>query len=219
MSEKAPRRLSGDEFDILESTLSSDVVTDAKLQTIVRLGRLAVSELKRRRAAENKPATPQSDELLPELTPKQKSVAILLAGGVTRRSVIAAELGFNPKTYDSHRMAIMHRLGLESEVQLAHLLLSRGAISCGCPAALRDAVPSVFPTLSMMGQHLIDDILVITEQPIGQWRIHSTAGGKLLDGVCEYLAWNTTRDELMKSQKRVATKTAELLKISRRVRQ
>ncbi len=57
--------------------------------------------------------------LRPRLTPREREIAQLLAEGKTNWC-IATILGISAKTVETHRGNVMHKLGLESIVELVH---------------------------------------------------------------------------------------------------
>lgn len=59
------------------------------------------------------------------LTPRQKEVAIGIAEGKTNRE-IAADLGLDVSTIDSHRAAIYRALRVHNAVLLTHEAIRRG---------------------------------------------------------------------------------------------
>jgi DNA-binding NarL/FixJ family response regulator len=67
-----------------------------------------------------------SEETL--LAPRQFQVAKMLAVGKTNRE-IADELEINVKTVDSHRGAILNRLGLRNNAELARHALRAGWVT------------------------------------------------------------------------------------------
>lgn len=63
----------------------------------------------------------------PELTERERQVAIRIARGSTNRE-ISDELGFSLKTYDTHRQHILKKLALRHNVELCLLAVKRGYI-------------------------------------------------------------------------------------------
>ena len=59
---------------------------------------------------------------LAELTDREREVADLLAAGKNTKQ-IAAELQVSPKTIEHHRPRILEKLGVETVVELTHLML------------------------------------------------------------------------------------------------
>ena len=57
-------------------------------------------------------------KLYETLTTRERQIAKMLAFGLTCRA-IADDLGIGPKTIDTHRMAIMKKLGLKNTTELA----------------------------------------------------------------------------------------------------
>jgi DNA-binding NarL/FixJ family response regulator len=74
--------------------------------------------------------TPRAEEELPPgapLTPREREVLQLLAGGKTNREVAAA-LGIGLKTVETHRMNLMAKLGLHSVVDLVRYAIRNGIV-------------------------------------------------------------------------------------------
>lgn len=69
-----------------------------------------------------------SAELLPELTPREREVAIALACGESRAEIMS-KLGIGGKTYDTHRAHVMTKLGCNNAVELCLLAIRRGAVT------------------------------------------------------------------------------------------
>jgi DNA-binding NarL/FixJ family response regulator len=65
---------------------------------------------------------------VPTLTPREREIAQLLAEGKTNWCV-ATMLGISVKTVETHRGNIMHKLGLESIVELVHYALRHRLVS------------------------------------------------------------------------------------------
>ena len=65
---------------------------------------------------------------LDRLTPREREVLRLVAEGHTNRE-IAALLGVSPKTVDTHRTNVMHKLDLHDAPGLTRFALRRGLIS------------------------------------------------------------------------------------------
>jgi len=59
------------------------------------------------------------------LTRRERQIAELVCAG-RGRGEVAELLGFNPKTFDTHRLRLMHKLNVRNEVQLVRLALQRG---------------------------------------------------------------------------------------------
>lgn len=62
-------------------------------------------------------ATPQLDELIAKLTPRQLEIVELLARGCTRRQ-IAALLSISPETVKTHTDKIYRKLEAENRIQV-----------------------------------------------------------------------------------------------------
>ena len=72
------------------------------------------------------------DDLLARLTPRQRQIVPHLANGCSTKA-IAADLGLSKRTVDSHRAALMMRLGLSDLAGLIRLALRKGLISLDPP--------------------------------------------------------------------------------------
>lgn len=70
-------------------------------------------------------ATPQ--QRLERLTPREREVLTLVAGGLTNRD-IGARLGISPRTVESHRESLMKKLSLRSVAELTRFALQSGLI-------------------------------------------------------------------------------------------
>lgn len=55
------------------------------------------------------------------LTPREREILDAVASGLATK-VIAKRLALSPRTVDVHRSRIMHKLQIESPLQLAHFL-------------------------------------------------------------------------------------------------
>jgi DNA-binding NarL/FixJ family response regulator len=62
------------------------------------------------------------------LTPRQRDVLQLLAGGKSIKE-IAAMLGLSPRTVEDHKYRMMETLGLENNVELVRFALEHGLVS------------------------------------------------------------------------------------------
>lgn len=69
----------------------------------------------------------------PELTERERQVAICICRGQTGHEV-AATLDFSVKTYDTHRGHIMKKLNLRHNIELCLLAVKRGYIKAETPA-------------------------------------------------------------------------------------
>lgn len=72
--------------------------------------------------------TPAVKNIFDALSPRQRAVAVEVALGGERIEV-AEKLGMNPKTFDTHRQAVMKRLGCKNAVELARLALREGIVT------------------------------------------------------------------------------------------
>lgn len=72
-------------------------------------------------------APPTAPEPFPELSPRRRQVAYLLATG-KERGEIAAELGCSVKTLDTHRTQVLRGLGVRNAVELCLLAVRRGYV-------------------------------------------------------------------------------------------
>jgi two-component system response regulator NreC len=74
----------------------------------------------------------------PELTEREREVAIALCRGQTNRE-IAAALDVSIKTIDTHRGHVLKKLRLRGNVELCLLAVKRGYIRTEVPAATAEA--------------------------------------------------------------------------------
>jgi DNA-binding NarL/FixJ family response regulator len=82
----------------------------------------AVSRVAMRQAAADAPDAYES------LTPRQREVLRLMAEGLTRRQ-IGVRLSISTRTVESHRLAVTHKLDLETQTDVVLFALRRGIIS------------------------------------------------------------------------------------------
>jgi DNA-binding CsgD family transcriptional regulator len=71
-------------------------------------------------------------EITEALSPRELEVAKLLASGDSCRE-IGLKLGISPKTSDTHRGRVLHKLGCRNAVDLTRLLIAAGLVAL--PAA------------------------------------------------------------------------------------
>lgn len=71
-------------------------------------------------------------EITEALSPRELEVAKLLASGDSSRE-IGLKLGISPKTSDTHRGRVLHKLGCRNAVDLTRLLIAAGLVEL--PAA------------------------------------------------------------------------------------
>jgi DNA-binding CsgD family transcriptional regulator len=71
-------------------------------------------------------------EITEALSPRELEVAKLLASGDSCRE-IGLKLGISPKTSDTHRGRVLHKLGCRNAVDLTRLLIAAGLVEL--PAA------------------------------------------------------------------------------------
>lgn len=64
----------------------------------------------------------------PELTAREREVALLIARGEPNRE-IATALGVSIKTVDTHRLHILKKLACRNNVELARLAIRRGHVA------------------------------------------------------------------------------------------
>lgn len=79
----------------------------------------------------SEPATtpsPSPEGADPQLTQRQQQVAVLLSLGRNHHE-IAVEIGCGVKTVDTHRAAVLARLGLRNNVELARHALRAGWVT------------------------------------------------------------------------------------------
>ena len=60
------------------------------------------------------------------LSDRQRETGLMMMRGQLSREEMAAEMGVNVKTFDSHRLSVMDELGLINTVQLAHFGIKHG---------------------------------------------------------------------------------------------
>ena len=75
-------------------------------------------------------------EITEALSPRELEVAKLLASGDSCRE-IGLKLGISPKTSDTHRGRVLHKLGCRNAVDLTRFLIAAGLVAL--PAAVRAA--------------------------------------------------------------------------------
>ena len=71
--------------------------------------------------------TPDGSGALDALTPREKQVLRLLATGISTRET-ASRLTISPKTVETHRVRIYHKLGCKSAVELTRIAVRTGLI-------------------------------------------------------------------------------------------
>src|SRR5258708_3729051 len=64
------------------------------------------------------------------LTPREQEVLALAARGLNNTEV-AAKLSISPRTAETHRLRMMHKLGLHSQTELVRYALRRGILELG----------------------------------------------------------------------------------------
>ena len=67
---------------------------------------------------------------MPELTPRERDVLALMARGLSN-TAIAAELHLSVKTVETHRTALMHRLGIRRFADLIRFAIQVGLLPPG----------------------------------------------------------------------------------------
>jgi DNA-binding NarL/FixJ family response regulator len=73
----------------------------------------------------NSLGTSRADPVMP--TKREREVAVLVSEGLGNKQV-AASLGISPKTVESHRRNVMHKLGLRSTADLVRYAVRNGLI-------------------------------------------------------------------------------------------
>jgi len=68
-----------------------------------------------------------SQDVYSSLTPREREVFMLAAQGFTSRR-IAEHLSISPRTVESHRASMMHKLGLKNQIDLLRYAARRGLI-------------------------------------------------------------------------------------------
>lgn len=61
----------------------------------------------------------------PNLTPRECEIARLICGGL-ERAEISAVVKCSPRTYDTHRLHLLCKLGVHNNVQLLRLAIEKG---------------------------------------------------------------------------------------------
>ena len=82
----------------------------------------------RRLSAGDSPTSPQANELLDALTPRERDVLQGIARGLTNKA-IAAELGISRRTVEAHRESLMKKLEIHNVAGLTRFALEAGAVS------------------------------------------------------------------------------------------
>ncbi len=67
-------------------------------------------------------------DVLEELTPRERQVLVLAAGGRTNAET-GAQLGISPRTVEVHRANLMRKLRLRSHIDLVRYAMKRGILS------------------------------------------------------------------------------------------
>ena len=65
-------------------------------------------------------------ELVSDLTPREREVATLIAGGNSNKEA-GRRLGISPRTVELHRAHLMEKLGARNAADLVRIVLSRAA--------------------------------------------------------------------------------------------
>lgn len=86
---------------------------------------VSARELKARVSAALGTNRHQQKEATPELSPRQLEVVAWLAAGLTTKE-IAGKLGVTVRTAETHRAAILRRLGMHSSTHLVRYAIERG---------------------------------------------------------------------------------------------
>lgn len=78
-------------------------------------------------ALRNEAEQRRTTDRLRELTPREREVLVLVAGGETSRS-IAANLGISPRTVEAHRESIARKLDIHTVAGLTRFALETGLV-------------------------------------------------------------------------------------------
>ena len=70
----------------------------------------------------------RAEDLYETLTTRERQVLQMVAEGKTNRK-IAKKLNLAPKTIDTHRTRLMHKLGIHGQVPLVKYAIRRGIIA------------------------------------------------------------------------------------------
>lgn len=69
----------------------------------------------------------QSDRLIEQLTPREREIALLIAGSHSSKEV-AHRLGLSIKTAENHRSNLMRKLGVHDVAGLVRYLIRQGLV-------------------------------------------------------------------------------------------
>ena len=97
----------------------------AAVETVARGGFYVSAEVSRAAMHQAADRTPDAYD---SLTPRQREVLRLMAEGLTRGQ-IGVRLAISTRTVESHRLAVTHKLGLETQTDVVLFALRRGIIS------------------------------------------------------------------------------------------
>jgi DNA-binding NarL/FixJ family response regulator len=84
------------------------------------------------------------------LTPREREITQLLAEGKTNWC-ISKILGISINTVETHRANIMHKLGLESIVELVHYAIRNDLVACGSRASSTTRPPQPASSACVLG--------------------------------------------------------------------
>lgn len=107
----AVRSLQAGALDFLEKPIRSDVLLE-------RVSRALVLDMERRTAANS---AQQLQQRFARLTPRERQVMDLVVAGNSNK-VIARELELSPRTVESHRTNVMHKIGVSNLAELVRIV-------------------------------------------------------------------------------------------------
>jgi DNA-binding NarL/FixJ family response regulator len=87
---------------------------------------------------------------LRSLTPREREITQLLAEGKTNWC-ISKILGISINTVETHRANIMHKLGLESIVELVHYAIRNDLVACGSRVSFTPHPPQASSSVCALG--------------------------------------------------------------------
>jgi len=123
---------------IIEAGASGFLLKDCKNEEIVKaIQRVAEGEkyfsqsayqlLGKQFSRKNKPAASEDDEAFATLTAREREVLTLVAEGLNTHE-IAKKLFLSPRTVDTHRSNLMHKLRIHNATALVRYAIERGLV-------------------------------------------------------------------------------------------
>lgn len=100
------------------------------VRAVARGDRFLGADVARALALEQLPGAPAGASPFAQLSKREIEVAILLARGMGLTE-IARRLSLSPKTVSTYKYRVYEKLGIDSEVALAHLAVQHGLIAAG----------------------------------------------------------------------------------------